>query len=82
MIPRITAADAREDNREIHYEHNVLAFPSPHARANAAQAALSTEEDRADLRKRRLEVVRLIQQLRLEIFDLETEYDMLGGGMR
>jgi hypothetical protein len=53
-----------------------------HAMANAAQSALSTEEDRAALRRRRLEVLQLIEQKRGEIFDLETEYDMLGGGSR
>lgn len=66
---------------------NVIHLNTPkaraHARANAAQAAMTLEEDREAMRReRRLLIIQEIEQKRGEIFDLETEYEMLGGPVR
>jgi hypothetical protein len=60
------AADIREENR-IEYQHrqNVLTFPGPHAKSNAAYAAQLLEADRRETRRAEIRV--LIESNRLEI---------------
>lgn len=84
---RFDALDNREEGAVLDPEYvaQVLQFPKrgPHAMANAQQAAVSVEEDReATRRERRREIWLAIEQKRGEIFDLETEYEMLGGQVR
>jgi hypothetical protein len=83
---RFDAQDNRDEGAvlDADYVATVLQFPKrgPHAIANARQAATSTEEDRDSFRARRLEILALINQKQGEIFDLETEYQLLGGAER
>jgi len=65
----------------LKYEHtpNVVPFPGPHARANAAQAAMLLEDDRAatrrdtlrrDLMRQRRELEERIEQIDAAIVEL------------
>lgn len=75
------AADIREDSA-IEYQHRaeVLTFPSPHAKANAAYAAQLLETDRMELDRDRLirELGALIVATRRKEEELATLNAALG----
>lgn len=70
----------REDNA-VEYEHRskILQFPSSHAQANAAQAAMSLEEDREAVRResRRAAIRVQIERYEMLIKALRVEDQLL-----
>lgn len=73
----------KDDPESIEYMHtpNVLTFPSPHARANAAQAAMLLEGDRAATRREELmhDLMRERNRLMDRVHQIDTAMAELNG---